>query len=734
MLGQQGLKVVNKRLFIKRALLASFTSYVAFQYNHSRCHLSKPLHLLLSSIGASIESSKDGLYYYPHRKLYNIENPKKRKRIQRVAVVRPFGVDASKSLHDKFNIWNEFLPCHQSESTISSKTNASSYQNEKQDDDIVIDLFLSFSRTYDDYIDAKISVDDIIHDFEVNKNQTDTWQGCFNGVIPIEARIHPEDDIYIPEEFNKNWKWVSGPNNQFVKTMRDITSGLFGSYDVAFVMESDVIPTRKDWLDKLLQEAEQSEFAILGSKYSGNSWDNFLDILPISLRHHINGNALYNITNPLFLNILNQLEEEDMTPFHATPYDVRISQILLEGMIGIEPPPIPRQILRQWRQSTGKYLVNSNTQKFSRMWKQYGHINGVSMVKESKVISNYAGSKLLPRHIEDEKASLMHGGKIYSPWEKSKFNITLIVSEWHDEMSTQLLSHLDDVKHPFSNALVMVPSDISKQSSFHLSHISSMTPIALQKRDADDFDFCNAPITTDWFMITNAYHDFASHFVDLLFSNRRNGTIAIVPSVPLTQQNCLDFESCYAIHKKSTELFDHQGTETYFVRDFDMIFNTKMRNEFCEYWYENAINTETEIQRRRYFSTSGLISIPYLAFLDNKGVRDEYYELTDMNGWRNVFKRIVSFEEEATAASGETVIANRIMRGLSVVTQQQQFPSIPQQQAPSISPLEISNGVNIHIGVLPTGTRTQPEESSSFRRTMNLSFLLTLSIVFNLFN
>lgn len=104
-------------------------------------------------------------------------------------------------------------------------------------------------------------------------------------------------------------------------------------------MEPDSCPTVTYWLDNLTNEIiKSSPFAILGSKYDGRAWDEFAEVMPLELLHHINGNAVYNTTNPLMRSIVSELEAESGTVFNAIPYDLRIAQMILEGSTGNSSP------------------------------------------------------------------------------------------------------------------------------------------------------------------------------------------------------------------------------------------------------------------------------------------------------------------------------------------------------------------------------------------------------------
>lgn len=86
-------------------------------------------------------------------------------------------------------------------------------------------------------------------------------------------------------------------------------------------MEADMQVRRAGWLNALLEDIHsKSPFAILGSKFKGKAWDEFKDNMPQALLDHINGNAVYNLTNPFFRVMLDELKEEAGSPWEAVPY------------------------------------------------------------------------------------------------------------------------------------------------------------------------------------------------------------------------------------------------------------------------------------------------------------------------------------------------------------------------------------------------------------------------------
>jgi len=478
-----------------------------------------------------------------------------KRNIEKLAIVRPFSTQNIEDLSQAFDKWDAFLPCK----ITKLNTNGRSH--------VTVDMFLSYSQTFESFKPARDSVLRIINDFSA-KNNSSGWERCIESIRSIEAKIDPKVDLYALNESHKNRMWVHGPNQQFVNSMETILGGEFGHYDAVFVMESDVVPVRQYWLDSLLEDAERHPFMILGSKYDGDSWDEFRSSLPISLQHHINGNAVYNATHPLLKKLLNQLQLEGDTPYHAVPYDYRISQILVEGMLGILPD-LPPDIVNNWSNNNGLKLKR-NTKKFRAWWNKYGSKRGESrntLIRESDVIANYAGTNLLPRHMESIEASLIHGATHYASWNSFNYEITLVVSEWHDGLASNLLSQIDTSVHPFSKVVLMVPHNMASHDIDRLSRIQSNIEVSIQKRNTDFMDICNAPVNTEYFMITNSYH-VVSVQVDLLFTNDGQG-LPVIPFTRADQAHCLNFQPCVEAHKVSQQFDKHN---TIIVQDFDMLF------------------------------------------------------------------------------------------------------------------------------------------------------------------
>jgi hypothetical protein len=98
---------------------------------------------------------------------------------------------------------------------------------------------------------------------------------------------------------------------------------------------------------------------------------------------------------------------------------------------------------------------------------------------------------------------------------------------------------LDEKDHPFSEVVVMVPPVAGSHDDY--DELTSV-PVRMQHRGAPDFmDLCEAEVKTEWFMITNSYHQVARH-VDLMFTPGKFQPV--IPFTPATLAFCFKFPYC----------------------------------------------------------------------------------------------------------------------------------------------------------------------------------------------
>ena len=389
------------------------------------------------------------------------------------------------------------------------------------------------------------------------------------------------------------------------------------------------------------------------SQYDGDKWDTFYESIPISLLHHTNGNAIYNTSHPLLERLVGQLEVEAPCPYNSIPYDYRMSQMWVEGTLGIVPELAPKIMLNE----EGENITLSDNLEMFKKWADIWERE--DPFKYTPVIHNYAATNLIPRHLGPEY--IIHGAKLYSPWDPTKTDVTLVVSEWFDDRSTHLIQNLDEKDHPYSEIVVMVPPVAGAHDDY-----DEMTSVKVttQHRGAPDFmDLCEADIKTDWFMITNSYHHVARH-VDLMFTP---GTFKpVIPFTPATYPFCFKFPYC----KETISLAQRINPgHSKVVLDMDMLYNTKERNAFCKEWKEENGDEGEDLyknEQRRLVFRKKIIGPPgptgtsYLAWLAMNG-KEGMYKLTDRSlyGARPPFIKIFAKEEKLDSMS-EDELAKRL--------------------------------------------------------------------------
>jgi len=593
--------------FISRILISSTTSdseegpstdRPSFVYNHP---------YVTSSYYISTSNTKvlEDMYNLQVLPKVNRKSDKERGIVSRLAILRPFCEFDADALPTTFACWNSLVPCRAAEMDLGEEgeevdewvlfdmstngtgrhlLNDQDWECEKSEDDIEdlngraptsspttsstwsfrgianslfkrckrkkvktkeyfddvpadglrttsADLFLFYSQTFSENEVAMHAVDEIMTEFY----SVGGWSRCFDNIYAVEANIPKELDLYIPAAQEELYSWVNGPNRQYEAGFRIIQSGEWGDYDGFYLMEGDSVPVKNYWLDVILGEINAYRpFAVLGAQYDGDKWDAFYEDIPISLLHHTNGNGIYNTSHPLLERLTGQLEVEAPCPYNSIPYDYRMSQMWVEGTLGIVPQLAPKIMLNNEGENI---TLSDNLAMFSKWANEWKH---EEPYRFTKAIHNYAATNLIPRHLGPEY--VIHGAKLYSPWDPVRTEITLVISEWFFDRSLNLIKNLDQKDHPFSKVIIMIPPSIENTHDY--TKYTSV-PVQLQFRDVPDFmDLCSAEVKTDWFMITNSYHQVAKH-VDLMFTPGKFNPV--IPFTPATFPFCLKYPYCKEI-------------------------------------------------------------------------------------------------------------------------------------------------------------------------------------------
>ena len=104
-----------------------------------------------------------------------------------------------------------------------------------------------------------------------------------------------------------------------------------------------------------------------------------------------------------------------------------VSQMWVEGTLGIVPTLAPKIMLNE----EGENITLSNNTKMFKKWADIWE--KTNPYKFTKAIHNYAATNLIPRHLGPEY--VIHGAKLYSPWDPTKTEVTLVISEWFFDLS-----------------------------------------------------------------------------------------------------------------------------------------------------------------------------------------------------------------------------------------------------------------------------------------------------------
>jgi len=525
-----------------------------------------------------------------------------------------------------------------------------------------VDLFLFYSQTFSENDVAMKSVDEIMKEFF----SPGGWSRCFDNIYAIEANIPKELDLYIPAAQEELYSWVNGPNRQYEAGFRIIQSGEWGDYDGFYLMEGDSVPVKNYWLDVIMGEIKAHKpFAVLGAQYDGDKWDAFYEDIPLSLLHHTNGNGIYNTSHPLLERLTGQLEVEAPCPYNSIPYDYRMSQMWVEGTLGIVPQLATKIMLNEEGENI---TLSDNTPMFSKWanrWKDE------VPYRFTKAIHNYAATNLIPRHLGPEY--VIHGAKLYSPWDPARTKVTLVIMEWFFDRSLNLIQKLDSKDHPFSQVIIMIPPSVTNTHDYTQY---TAVPVTLQFRDSSDYmDLCSADVKTEWFMITNSYHQVSRH-VDLMFTPGK--FVPVVPFTPATYPFCLKYPYCKEIIMLSQRW---NPNHKQVILDMDMLYHTKERNAFCGEWRERngdageGLYAEHQplrwkLREEKIIGPKGPTGTDYLAYLNREG-KASMYKMTDRSlyGARAPFVKVYKKEEKLDGMSEEELARRVGMTLLSNTTE-----------------------------------------------------------------
>ena len=396
----------------------------------------------------------------------------------------------------------------------------------------------------------------------------------------------------------------------------------------------------------------------------------------------MNGNAHYNMTHPLFLHLLSELNAEAGSHYSAIPYDYRISQMITEGRDGV-PPEFPFPDMKD-PDTGGSIILAAKGDKFRRWWDLYGPTNaltspdGLSPMKESSVIANFAATDYLDEHLptgkDDSEGVVVHGKGGWRQWNHMDHDVTLVISDWDGSLLPSVMESLSNAHHPFTEVVVMRPPPEERpklsllQRAMRLlggnadvqtvaSHTGPNTINVkyVDRLHPDYMDLCAAPVRTNWFMTTNSYHALNPKGVDLMFthpSSNAESSRPVISYTPARSRYCWDYDACQEVYDMARRF--HDGDEfDKIVLDMDMLYHTRSRDGFCGAWNE-IHEAETENADQAYspvlspVARRGPTATAYAAYLQNAGMADSIYQFSNqlLSGGKDAFTKIHHEAEE----------------------------------------------------------------------------------------
>ena len=312
-----------------------------------------------------------------------------------------------------------------------------------------------------------------------------------------------------------------------------------------YLMEGDSIPIKENWLDAIANECQKyGDFAIFGSRYRGDNWADFLNLMPDAMKYHINGNAVYNFNHPKTLELLYKLEDELETEKRATAYDVRIVELLMKE----------------------NSIENLNK----------------TIYRDSSIFANYAGTYLV-EELNLGQEYVAHGFRSRALWPED-VGIDLVISDWGNSQVDTILNDLEKVSHPFKN--IYIYSDELNEPKEELSKTGLKIHRIKRNGHHPGEDWCVAPVSSNWLMYTNSYYTVSN--IQLQVKKLQGQLFApILPFMSEGSIECSKHQDCI----KSVELAKNINKDySIHANEMNIVFNRDSRDVFYKFWKNSQVH------------------------------------------------------------------------------------------------------------------------------------------------
>ncbi|CAK9059991.1 unnamed protein product [Durusdinium trenchii] len=450
-----------------------------------------------------------------------------------LAVVRPFAsVQEVQDMSTAFQLWNTVAPC-------GDKAFAE------------FDLFLVYSRRLDENPVALRAAEKIQNSFQ---NKSEPWHRCFRHFYLEAANLTAQEDVYDSRGYAVRKDWVNGPNKVFRFILHSFLVKAFSSsdYEAFFFMEFDSTPVRPFWLDQFYAEVfHYPSTAIRGSRYRGDSWDNFLHAIPESLLYHINGNAIYFLKHPWLSFLAQKLQEEADSENASVAFDVRMAQLTLDA-----------------------------PNRSASDWENYVPPGQDPYRDDSLLVGNYANTLLNTSFTVPE--FVRHGALTNVLENLDSSLVSLAVQSFHLGSNGSLLwKSLTEASHPFREVVIL-----SEQVEALEDPPSGLVLRWQVPQQPEYMAFCELAqmVNTTYFVFTDTYHFIPGPTHVLV-----NGSRSVLPYIPATSPHCTHYDECMASLDQAESFYGVQLN--YHHSKFETLFETSLAMEFCDSWTLAALHS-----------------------------------------------------------------------------------------------------------------------------------------------
>lgn len=471
-------------------------------------------------------------------------------------VVRPFFWGDAVDMVESFAVWNTFMyPC-----TFPSN----------------IPLVLYYSGDID-HSAMRAIVDPLLLDVDA------PWRVCFADVQLLGANLTTVQDQYHTRRNEPDWNL--GPNMQFYRLLNYLVQD-DSLPDVVYYMESDSVPIEREWLDALVAAVgANTPFSVLGGVYTGHNWDAFAaDIIKPALRHHLNGNGVFDAGHNVIQTMMQRYPSDDDGAWGETAhssFDVAIAEYLLE------------------EQSVEVATLAAYPSEY----------------KALDLFANFATTLTLPQDIPNQ-TMIMHGGVFVQNWDTPdcprpntaawypapsidvpdvESHLTLVVSDFGDGAFESFAMAFDIVNNvdsscpgealPFTDIIVITQDETSAIS--HQAAHPNTTFVARSIGSADNnflrgnawWDMCNVVVSSKWFMLATSYFSIHYDFKLAVEIDAINGEY--MPLIPYVR-----YDSIYCDRTCRAEIETERRIYAGFDRHYSQehaVFNSEIRNQYCTF-------------------------------------------------------------------------------------------------------------------------------------------------------